>query len=198
MRVRAGWPEVAMAERDDGGFLSRWSRRKAGLKEVPATAAPLAPAPPVRAERVEDPVPADPVPAAPPAPTLDDVAELTAESDFTRFAARDVDPGVRNAAMKKLFADPHFNVMDGLDTYIGDYNTFEPVPRQLLRQLANARVLGLLDDELEEQPRPDNPLPDENAAVQLQPDDAARPEGAERSAGRADDDPHDPVPPRGA
>jgi hypothetical protein len=194
---------VAVAERDDdAGFLSRWSRRKAGLKPAapPAAEPPPAIDPAAAARPAAAPAPAEPTPAepAPPKPTLEDVAELTPQSDFTRFAARDVDPGVRNAAMKKLFADPHFNVMDGLDTYIDDYNTFEPVPRQLLRQLANARVLGLLDDELEDQPRPDNPLPDENAAVQLQPDDAAGPEGAERSAGRTDDGPHDPVPPRGA
>jgi hypothetical protein len=30
---------------------------------------------------------------------------------------------VKNAAMKKLFADPHFNVMDRLDIYIDDYSS---------------------------------------------------------------------------
>ncbi len=86
------------------------------------------------------------------------MAALTKESDYSRFVGRDVDPGVKNAAMKKLFAsDPHFNVMDGLDVYIDDYNRFEPVPRNLLRQLVNARAMGFLDDELPEQPDPHNP-----------------------------------------
>jgi len=93
-------------------------------------------------------------PATTPPPTLDDVAELTATSNFSRFVGRDVDPAVKNAAMKKLFADPHFNVMDGLDTYIDDYNKADPLPRSLLRQMVQARVLGLLDDDLEEQPSP--------------------------------------------
>ena len=76
--------------------------------------------------------------------------------------------------MKKLFAsDPHFNVMDGLDTYIDDYNKFEPIPKSMLRQLVSARALGLIDDELEEQPKPDNAATHEDADLQLQPDDAA-------------------------
>ena len=76
-----------------------------------------------------------------PPPTLDDVAQLTKESDYSRFVAPDVDPGVKNAAMKKLFAsDPHFNVMDGLDTYIDDYNKFEPLTKSMLRQLVSARA----------------------------------------------------------
>jgi hypothetical protein len=33
---------------------------------------------------------------------------------------------VRNAALKKLFTDPHFNVMDGLDVYIDDYGKPDP------------------------------------------------------------------------
>ena len=47
--------------------------------------------------------------------------------------ARDVAPEVRNAAMKKLFADPQFNVMDRLDTYIDDYSLPDPLPASMLR-----------------------------------------------------------------
>jgi hypothetical protein len=170
---------------DNGdGFLARWSRRKAQVQQgVPAAPEPPVAIPPVpppapvaRAEPVDAPAPAsEPPPAAAPAPTLDDVAALTKDSDFKRFVAPDVDPGVKNAAMRKLFAsDPHFNVMDGLDVYIDDYNKFEPVPESIMRQLFNARTLGLLDDELEEQPSPDNATPaHEDADLQLQPDDAA-------------------------
>jgi hypothetical protein len=140
------------------------------------------------------------VPSAP-APTLDDVAALSKDSDYTRFVATDVDPEVKNAAMKKLFAsDPHFNQMDGLDVYIDDYNRFEPIPRNLLRQLVNARAMGLLDDELPEQPAPHNPSPPhEDADLQLQPHDAAGQPGPEPgvagSADRPDGTAPDPVPP---
>ena len=162
------------------------------------------------------PLAAPPPGETPPLPTLADVAQLTRESDFSRFVAPNVDPSVKNAAMKKLFADPHFNVMDGLDTYIDDYNKFEPIPRSMLRQMVNARSLGLLDDELEEQPMIDNAPAhhDPNADLQLQPDDAAGQCGAAQSAaepvgcgdvsddssdsGDAANDPHDPVPPRSA
>jgi len=210
-----------VTERDDG-FLSRWSRRKGRVQQgglpqpapEPRPATPAAPAPVVRETA---PPRAAPAPAeAAPLPTLADVAQLTRESDFARFVAPNVDPAVRNAAMKKLFADPHFNVMDGLDTYIDDYNKFEPIPRSMLRQMVNARALGLLDDELEEQPMIDNATAhhDPNADLQLQPDDAAGQRGAAEGAAEpvgpagvsdvnslgddgAANDPHHPVPPRG-
>jgi len=149
-----------MAEQGDG-FLSRWSRRKQALREgKPVEAEPARVAP-------EVPVPA-PAPAAgvspteapsgsaepeqPPAPTLDDVQALTPASDFRRFVAPEVAPEVKNAAMKKLFADPHFNVMDGLDVYIDDYGKPDPIPPAMLRQLASAKFLGLFDDEEEAAP----------------------------------------------
>ncbi len=197
-----------MAERDGDNFLSRWSRRKVAVKQgVPVVPNPpvVAPAPPVRAE-VSKPLESPSIPQGeravmPPSPTLEDVAQLTKESDFSRFVAPDVDPGVKNAALKKLFAtDPHFNVMDGLDTYIDDYNKYEPIPKSMLRQMAGARALGLLDDELEEQPKPDNAAHDENADLQLQPDDAAGQRVADEGAGADDagDSSHDAVPPRSA
>jgi hypothetical protein len=82
-----------------------------------------------------------------PAPTLADVQALTPESDFSRFTAPQVTPEVRNAAMKKLFADPHFNVMDGLDIYIDDYGKPDPLPPSMLRSLASAEFLGFFRDD---------------------------------------------------
>jgi hypothetical protein len=197
---------VAVAE-DDGSFLSRWSRRKVQVREgrpVQAEPAPVQVEPaPARIEPTS--VLAAPMEATEPkapAPTLDDVAALTKDSDFTRFVAPDTDPAVKNAALKKLFAsDPHFNTMDGLDVYIDDYNRFEPIPRNLMRQLVNARAMGLLDDELPEQPAAHNPAPDEDPDLQLQPDDAAG--HGSVGEGVADGGPGeptapDPVPPRGA
>jgi hypothetical protein len=95
-------------------------------------------------------------PQAPaPKPTLQDVDQLDAQSDYRSFVARDVDPEVRNAAFKKLFhSDPHFNVMDGLDVYIDDYNTPNPLPVAVMKTLVQARALGLIDDELKEQEPP--------------------------------------------
>lgn len=84
---------------------------------------------------------------APPPPTLEDVKSLTPEADFSRFVASDVPPDVKNAALKKLFADPHFNATDGLDVYIDDYSKPDPLPPHMLRQLASAQFLKLFGDE---------------------------------------------------
>ena len=136
--------------REDGksdGFLSRWSRRKIDVRE----GRPLAePQPAVDAPRVasnETPVV---TPTQTPTPTLRDAQQLTPESDFTGFMARGVSPDVKNAAMKKLFADPHFNVMDGMDIYIDDYSQPDPLPLAMLRQMTSAKTLNLFDDAPEE------------------------------------------------
>ena len=89
-----------------------------------------------------------------PAPTLEDVQALTPQSDFKPFMARGVDPQVKNAAMKKLFADPHFNVMDRLDIYIDDYSQPDPLPESMLRQMTSAKFLNLFDDEKTEAEKP--------------------------------------------
>jgi hypothetical protein len=102
------------------GFLGRWLRRKAEVREGKPVADPV-PASvrvvtPVQARNDPTPDPQTQTPATP-APTLDDVQSLTPESDYTPFMARGVTSDVKNAAMKKLFTDPHFNVMDRMDVY---------------------------------------------------------------------------------
>ena len=147
------------------GFLGRWSQRKQAVREGKALAEPPAPTPATPAP-VPQPDAALPVctagaveappttpPAAPP-PSLDDVQLLTPQSDFAPFVARDVAPEVRNAAMKKLFADPHYNVMDRLDIYIDDYSKPDPLPASMLRQMASAKFLKLFDDEEEGEAAP--------------------------------------------
>lgn len=120
----------------DEGFLRRWARRKAESQHE-EEAAPE-PVPVAEVAAVED--------ASPP-PTLDDVAQLTPESDFSAFVARGVDAAVRQGALKKLFADPHFAAMDGLDIYIGDYTQASPVPPAMLAALSHARrVLHVVAD----------------------------------------------------
>ncbi|HEY6134773.1 MAG TPA: DUF3306 domain-containing protein [Rubrivivax sp.] len=171
------------AESEDSGFLARWSRRKVQVREGTPVAEPPAPAPaavPVLAaapapSEVADAdalPPADPPPPPPPLPTLADVAELTRDSDFSRFVARGVQPEVKNAALKKLFTDPHFNIMDGLDTYIDDYGLPDPLPEGMLRKMAQAKFLGLFSDE--EKPSAEitpETAPDEDTDLRLQPHD---------------------------
>ncbi|MGJ7483955.1 DUF3306 domain-containing protein [Variovorax sp. LT2P21] len=138
------------------GFFDRWSRRKQQARDSEALA--VAPAEAV-ADAVSPVLPEAPVavvspvapsePGAPPPPTLADTAELTIDSDFKPFMAKGVAPEVKNAAFKKLFADPHFNVMDRMDIYIDDYSIPSPLPESVLRQMASAKFLKLFDEEPE-------------------------------------------------
>ncbi|MDD2880355.1 MAG: DUF3306 domain-containing protein [Rhodoferax sp.] len=137
-----------------------------------------------------------------PAPTLEDVKALNADSSFAPFVSRDVAPDVRNAAMKKLFTDPHYNVMDGLDIYIDDYAKPDPMPAAMLRQMASAKFLKLFDEEPDQAPAststsatPIEDTPHDHTDLRLQPDDAARPEGLEREPERTPDAAFQPVPP---
>ena len=143
------------------GFLGRWSQRKQAVRAGQALDEPVVikqvAQPPVAT--TEEP-PAEPVAQAPPAPSLEDVKSLTTQSDFKPFVARDVPPEVRNAAMKKLFSDPHYNVMDRLDTYIDDYSQPDPLPESMLRQMASAKFLKLFEDE-DKSDQPGNKLRDD-------------------------------------
>ncbi len=68
-------------------------------------------------------------------PPLD---SLNFESDFKAFMSAKVEESVKRAALKKLFSDPRFNVMDGLDVYIDDYTKPDPLAPDIARALADA------------------------------------------------------------
>lgn len=136
------------------GFLGRWAKRKEAARlgkpvEAEPPPPPPQPSPAPSPPRAEGGGEGEGAPAGlpPPPPTLQDAEALTPASDFSRFVQADVPADVRNAAMKKLFADPHFNVMDRLDTYIDDYSQPDPIPPEMLRQLASAKFLKLFDEE---------------------------------------------------
>ena len=125
--------------------LKRWSQRKRDAARIPLASAPAnapAPAPPDLV--VSSPAVAfdqeHSTPAAPAVETpLPPVDSLTFDSDFRGFLQPKVDEVVKRAALKKLFNDPRFNVMDGLDVYIDDYSQPDPLPREWLQELASAR-----------------------------------------------------------
>jgi hypothetical protein len=137
------------------GFLGRWARRKTDALqgkplEEPAAPAPLKPVAAAAPVATAAPLPADASEAAQPEKiplSLEDVRQLGKDADFSPFMARGVGPEVRNAAMKKLFTDPRFNVMDGLDIYIDDYSIADPIPESMLRKMAGAEFLKLFDHE---------------------------------------------------
>ena len=119
---------------DEEHFLSRWSRRKLESKqEAPAA------------------LPAAELPAAEPAAPVAQATELEVppgiSAEYRTFFDPKVDEKLRQAALRGLFKDPHFNVMDGLDTYIDDYSVADPIPEAMLRRLNQAKELFLFDDE---------------------------------------------------
>jgi hypothetical protein len=71
---------------------------------------------------------------------LPPIASLTIDSDFAPFFKPQVDEAVKRAALKQLFRDPRFNIMDGLDTYIDDYTQPDPIPSAMLEDLMQRRV----------------------------------------------------------
>jgi hypothetical protein len=127
-------------------FFARWSRRKTevAVEQLPVPAEPL---PPVAADDEA-------------MPTLEQLSTLNHHDDLTSFVARGVDEDVRRAAMKKMFTDPHFNVMDGLDTYIDDYSKPDPMPAGMLAALTHAKdLLNPLFRYVEEEEQEDIPAP---------------------------------------
>jgi hypothetical protein len=108
-------------------FLDRWSR----LKEETAKEEEKLPV-----EKEDE-----------PAPVLPPVEQLKPESEFKPFMDPRVDGETRRAALKKLFADAHFNLPDPYEPYSRDFNE-DPIPTEMLRTLNHAR--RLLFDEKEQ------------------------------------------------
>ncbi len=148
------------------GFLNRWSKRKAGVepdvnpsneKEGLGTAdlkksadGTLKSAQEIKdteagakssGENMDATAPLAKTPDA--MPTIDDVMKLTKDSDFSAYVKPGIDPQVQQAAMQKLFSDPRYNIMDGLDIYIDDYSKPDPIPLDMLKKLNQSHMLGL-------------------------------------------------------
>jgi hypothetical protein len=115
-------PDEPAAGESKEAFASRWSRLKQEARQAPPAAE----------------LPVDPEAPAPELPPLD---KLTIDSDFRAFFHPKVGEDVRRAALKKLFGDPRFNVMDGLDVYIDDYSKTEPIPPEMLAGLRQAQAI---------------------------------------------------------
>ena len=106
---------------DGRDFLSRWSR----LKRAASEKAPAQPNPPPAGSGA--------------APALPPIDQLTPQSEFKEFMQAKVSDGVRRAALKKLFADPRFNVIDPMDVYIDDYTNGETISAEMLAQLEHSK-----------------------------------------------------------
>ncbi|MFZ4118835.1 MAG: DUF3306 domain-containing protein [Polynucleobacter sp.] len=192
------------------GFLGRWSRRKSGLEpegldgasnEVKPKATPTpAPHDQKTIESASTPAEEETLP-----PTLEDAESIDRFApDFSAFMKPNVDPAVQQAAMKKLFSDPHFNIMDRLDIYIDDYSIPDPIPMEMLKRMVQSESLGLFrkfEDgpgakvlaESEEEKAGD-PEPEARAAAAVEPDPAEITEASASNVTMPQDGAEDDVP----
>jgi hypothetical protein len=135
---------------DKEAFLERWSRLKREQPAPGGEARPPAAAPVAGAEAAE-------------APPLPPVESLTPEADFSAFMHPKVPELMRRAALKKLFQDPRYNVVDKFEAYWQDFTQDEGIPPELLEKLDQARrhVFG---QRQEEAPPPAAEAPERAAA----------------------------------
>ena len=149
-------------------FLDRWSRRKLEqAEEKPAT-------PVAKEEAKEQPL------ELPPAESL------TPESDFTPFMNAKVDGDTRRAALKKLFADAHYNVPDPFEAYSEDWTVGEPIPMEMLKALNHAKKLLFDEPEKTAEAATAAAAPAEGAQADTAPAGEAPQEQPKDSVGKQD------------
>ncbi len=153
-----------MSSREDNP-LSRWSRLKQESRKREQEQ---------RAKSEEAKALPEPAKTEEPPPALPPVGSLTPQSDFQGFMHPKVADSVRRVALKKLFADPHFNAPDVFEPFSGDWTVGEAIPQEMLKQLNQAYTLLLSDEEKkvadEERAHLDEAARDAAAAAQEQPD----------------------------
>jgi hypothetical protein len=135
--------------------LRRWSQRKLEAARAEVQTPVQAPTPPVDgAAAAQTPTGRAPNALEPTVSTsvstsvstlsanadLPPIESLTIDSDFAPFFKPQVDESIKRAALKQLFRDPRFNIMDGLDTYIDDYTQPDPIPSAMLEDLMQRRT----------------------------------------------------------
>jgi hypothetical protein len=166
---------------DSESFLGRWSRRKIEARATPAAPADTAPA---TAGSEDAPLQRGAPNDAP--PQLPPIEDLTMESDYRGFFHPKVDEDLRRGALRKLFSDPHFNMMDGLDTYIDDYSQTEPIPPAMLAGLRQAQKIIQWAEGGEDEPEPEEraaeAAPEEELDWRERPAAIAAPEIPEQDA----------------
>ena len=185
----------------ENNFLSRWSRKKAGLTEETTSApstAPIAKVPePILEEANQEANQATSAPdlvQQPPPPTIEDVEKIDVKApDFSAFMRPDVDPLVQQAALKKMFSDPHFNVMDGLDIYIDDYTKSDPIPLDMLKRMQQSELLGLFKSAEELYPESKEGGLDQADAIQTSAEEPAQIEQSSQAAHMVSQDAAQPI-----
>lgn len=175
-------------EQADEPFLSRWSRLKQASREE-APPAPTASADDAAAQSLaearaaaepaghgEDGAPVDEPPELPP------LESLTEESDFSAFMQATVDPALRRMALRKMWSNPKYALVDPLDPFRADFAAFTPLG-DIVTSDMKFHAERLLRKELEKAAEAAEAAAAESAAGEQADDVAVR--GDDASAGAA-------------
>ncbi|MAZ08845.1 MULTISPECIES: DUF3306 domain-containing protein [unclassified Limnobacter] len=137
-------------------FLSRWSKRKLEVRAqeqlaeevtVLKTEAPLSgvdSGQSAAAGELSSTKPLEQTAATQPElplPTEEDLQAVEQGGDIKAFMVEKVSTELKNKAFKALFSRPEFNVMDGLDIYIDDYNKFTPLSQEDIGKMTLSKQL---------------------------------------------------------
>lgn len=117
----------------EGLSLSRWSRLKRSGGEAVAPPTPDAVTPVEALDAGGQ--------SATTELELPPISAISLAEDFTPFMQAKVPQALKQQALKALFREPHFNVMDGLDTYIDDYTVFEPITPEVMATLSSWKTI---------------------------------------------------------
>ncbi len=132
--------DVKPVQPAEGLSLSRWSRlKRRGGEAAVAPSSELSAAPEVEGTSALP--PSAPEVASTAELNLPQLSSISLVEDFTPFMQAKVPQALRQQALKALFKAPHFNVMDGLDTYIDDYTVFEPITPEVMATLSSWKTI---------------------------------------------------------
>jgi len=161
-----------MNAEDRENFASRWSRRKIEARKTEEKPAEPKPS----SEPAVSAAPADAAAAPPGAPAPRELPPLESlkglASEYTEFLRPGVDENLRRSALKKLFADPHFENFERFEAYCEDFTKGEPIPLAMLKTLEHAKELLFGDEE-----KKDERAEAEKAAAEPPPEVAEKAQG---------------------
>ena len=160
-----------MSESEQGGVLSRWSRRKLQAEEASRREEVALPQEPteitnelVAEAGIDEPVLTDV--DMPPIESLDE------NSDFSGFMSSGVSDKLRNLALRKMFQAPSFNIRDGLDEYDEDYTSFEKLGDIVTCDMKHQIEMKELKKKEEAERQAELDRAEEEAAEIVEPDEA--------------------------
>jgi len=160
-----------MSESEQGGVLSRWSRRKLQAEEASRREEVTRAQEPAESanELVEKAENNEPVPTDADMPPIESLDE---NSDFSGFMSSGVSDKLRNLALRKMFQAPSFNIRDGLDEYDEDYTSFEKLGDIVTCDMKHQIEMLELKKKQEAEKQAEIDRVEEGAVADVEPDEA--------------------------